>query len=251
MFLFSVFADLAAPHNKTSAVVRPDVPWGIYKRQQARISRHRLYPMTAFYTIYCTTVLVLALLSAHPWVALVFYLAGIPLWTFIEYLFHRFVLHGHFADGKGFIRKFAHRRLDPLHWEHHERPWDGMHINGEIKDLLPLFFVFAPLSFIAPIYTLPALYAGVVESYVAEEWIHHSVHFYNFRNPYFRYIKRHHLYHHSPKGETRGYGLTNGFWDIVCQTRYPKEVIAALYHRSKRSSTPKARVSTHATEKPA
>ena len=236
MFILSVpVAHVGAEATPSSA--RPDIPWGVFKRQQARISRHRLYPMTAFYTIYCTTILVLALMSKHPWVALGFYIAGIPFWTFIEYLFHRFVLHGRFVDGEGFIRKFAHRRLDPLHWEHHERPWDGSHINGEIKDLLPLFFVCAPLSFIAPIYTLPVFYAGVVESYLAEEWIHHSVHFYNFRSPYFRYIKRHHLYHHSPKGENRGYGLTNGFWDIVCSTRYPREILTALYHRPKSPPT--------------
>lgn len=234
MFLFSLPVAVLQD-GPTEPPHRPDVPWGVFKRQQARISRHRLYPMTVFYAVYCTAILVLALLSSHPFIAIGFYLAGIPLWTLIEYLFHRFVLHGHFADGEGFIRKFAHRRLDPLHWEHHERPWDGLHINGELKDLLVLFFFFAPLSFIAPIWTVPVLYAGVVQSYVAEEWIHHSVHFYNFRNPYFRYIKAHHLFHHSPKGEKMGYGLTNGFWDIVWETRYPTEVRDSLYHRSKRT----------------
>ena len=229
MFLFSLSA-AALPHDSAVRPHRPDVPWGVFKRQQARISRHRLYPMTAFYTVYCTAVFILALFSKHPLIAIGFYLAGIPLWTFVEYLFHRFVLHGHFADGEGWIRKFAHRRLDPLHWEHHERPWDGMHINGELKDLLVLFFVFAPLSFIGPIWSLPVLYAGVVQSYVAEEWIHHSVHFYNFRSPYFRYIKAHHLFHHSPKGEKMGYGLTNGFWDIICNTRYPHGIRNSLYH---------------------
>lgn len=210
-----------------------DVPFGVYKRQQARISRHRLYPMTIFYTLYSVTVLTLSMRSSHPVVAVVFYVAGVPIWTLVEYLFHRFVLHGRFGPGKGFIRKFLHERLDPLHWEHHSRPFDGHHINGELRDLLPLFFVAAPISFIAPIFTLPVLLAGVVQSYVAEEWIHHSVHFYNFRSPYFRYIKRHHFYHHSPKGMEEGYGLTNGFWDIVFKTRYSTSVREALYHRNR------------------
>lgn len=213
-----------------------DVPFGVYKRQQARISRHRLYPMTVFYTLYALVVLVIALRSSHPVVAIIFYAAGVPIWTLVEYLFHRFVLHGRFGPGKGIIRKFLHERLDPLHWEHHARPFDGHHINGELSDLLPLFFVAAPVSFIAPIYTLPVLLAGVVQSYVVEEWVHHSVHFYNFRSPYFRYIKRHHFYHHSPKGMEEGYGLTNGFWDIVFKTRYPEPVREALYHR-KQSQT--------------
>lgn len=208
-----------------------DVPFGVYKRQQARISRHRLYPMTVFYTLYAFVVLAFALRSSHPVAAIIFYSAGVPVWTLVEYLFHRFVLHGRFAPGKGIVRKFLHERLDPLHWEHHAHPFDGHHINGELQDLLPLFFVAAPVSYIAPLYTLPVLLAGVVQSYVVEEWVHHSVHFYNFRSPYFRYIKRHHFYHHSPKGMGEGYGLTNGFWDIVFKTRYPAPVRETLYHR--------------------
>lgn len=218
----------AKQDNSRSAY--PDVPFGVYKRQQARISRRRLYPMTVFYTVYALTVLFFAVRSSHPVLAILFYGVGVPVWTLVEYLFHRYVLHGHFAPGKGIVRKFLHERLDPLHWKHHAHPFDGHHINGEIWDLLPLFFVAAPASFIAPIYTLPVLLAGVVQSYVAEEWIHHSVHFYNFRSPYFRYIKRHHFYHHSPKGIEEGYGLTNGFWDIVFKTRYPATIREALYH---------------------
>ena len=215
-----------------------DVPFGVYKRQQARISRHRLYPMTVFYTLYALVVLFFALRSPHPLTAIIFYACGLTIWTFVEYLFHRFVLHGRFAPGKGIIRKFLHERLDPLHWEHHARPFDGHHINGELRDLLPLFFVAAPVSLLAPVYTLPVLLAGVVQCYVAEEWVHHSVHFYNFRSPYFRYIKRHHFYHHSPKGMEKGYGLTNGFWDIIFKTRYPGAVREALYH-GKRSAAPR------------
>jgi len=210
-----------------------DVPFGVYKREQAKISRPRLYPITVFYTLYALIVLFFALRSSHPLIAVLFYAAGVPVWTFVEYLFYRFVPHGRFAPGKGIIRKFPHERLDPLHWEHHARPFDGHHINGELRDRLPLFFVAAPVSFIAPVYTLPILLAGVVQSYVIEEWVHHSVHFYNFRSPYFRYIKRHHFYHHSPKGIEEGYGLTNGFGDIVFKTRYPAPVREALYHRKK------------------
>ncbi len=210
-----------------------DVPFGVYKRQQARISRRRLYPTTAFYTVYALVVLFFAMRSSHPVVAVIFYAAGVPIWTLVEYLFHRFVLHGRFAPGKGIIRNFLHERLDPLHWEHHARPFDGHHINGEVRDLLPLFFVAASVSFIASIFTLPVLLASVVQCYVIEEWVHHCVHFYNFRSPYFRYIKRHHFYHHSPKGMEEGYGLTNGFWDIVFKTRYPAPVREALYHRKR------------------
>jgi hypothetical protein len=201
----------------------PDIPFGTYKRQQAQISRRRLYPVTAFYSTYAFTLLLLGLRSRHPLGAVVFFALGLPVWSLVEYLFHRFVLHGRFAPGEGMIRRFMHQRLDPLHWEHHRRPLDGHHINGQLTDLLPLFLVAAPLSLVGPLYTLPMLLAGVVQFYVIEEWVHHSVHFYNFRDPYFRYMKRHHFYHHSRRGMEKGFGLTNGFWDIVFNTQQPSQ----------------------------
>jgi sterol desaturase/sphingolipid hydroxylase (fatty acid hydroxylase superfamily) len=208
-----------------------DVPFSVYKSEQARISRGRLYPLTVFYTLYATIVLVFAVRSAHPWIGVLTYLAGLPLWTLIEYLFHRYVLHGRFPAHDGVIGRFLHDRLDPLHWEHHARPFDGMHISGVLKDILPLFAVAAPASFIVPVYTAPVLLAGVVQCYVLEEWIHHSVHFYDFRNRYFRYIKRYHRFHHTQPGMELGFGLTSGFWDVVFRTRYPRPVRYALFNR--------------------
>lgn len=66
-----------------------EVSFEAYKREQSRIARKRLYPLTVFYTTYSLIVLLIALRSAHPWVALIFYLAGIPVWSLVEYAFHR------------------------------------------------------------------------------------------------------------------------------------------------------------------
>ena len=212
------------------------LPLSAYKRQQAAISRRRLYPVTAFYTLYSVILLVLASRTAHPRLAMAFYLAGIPVWTLVEYFTHRYILHGRFKVSKHrwkIYKRWANKYLDPLHWEHHARPFDGLHINGVLKDLLPLFAVAAPLSFIFPAYTAPMLLAGVCQSYVAEEWIHHSLHYYNFRSPYWRYAKKHHLYHHTSQGMERGYGITSGLWDIVFKTRFSEDVRRRLYGRGK------------------
>src|SRR5947209_9933429 len=143
-----------------SADPRPtDKSFGFYKRRQAAISRRRLVPVTAFYTSYSLLLLILASRTAHPYLAAAFFLAGVPVWTIVEYLFHRFVLHGRFKRSKKFYKKFymglANKYLDPLHWEHHARPTDALHISGQLKDLLPLFAVAVPLSFIFPLYTTP------------------------------------------------------------------------------------------------
>ncbi len=204
----------------------------VYKRQQAAVSRRLLYPVTVFYGCYSIILLRLGLLTAHPYTAIGFYLTGLPVWTFIEYIAHRYFFHFPFFRTtqkryKRLILKFINR----YHWQHHLHPCDGEHINGELQDLLPLFVVTAPLSFLFPIFTMPMLLAGITQAYVIEEWIHHSVHFYNFRGRYFKYIKKHHFYHHTSTGRTMGYGLTNGFWDRVFKTDYPETVRERLYGR--------------------
>lgn len=213
--------------------------YGAYKRRQAEISRRRLYPITAFYTAYSAILLVLAWRTAHPYRAVLFFLAGVPVWTLVEYLTHRYILHGRFKRSKKWYKKWykslANKYLDPLHWGHHERPTNGLHVSGELKDLLPLFAVAVPLSFIFPFYTAPMLLAGVSQSYLAEEWVHHCIHYYNFRHPYFRRIKGYHLYHHSSSGMERGYGITSRFWDVIFKSRFPNSVQERLSGRGKHS----------------
>ena len=161
-----------------------------YKREQSRIARRRLYPLTAFYTTYSLIVTLLGLHSGLPWIGMVFYLAGVPVWSLAEYLFSSLRPSRPLSCRPGPDSPLSSRATDPLHWEHHERPFDGWHISGELKDILPLFAVAAPLSFLFPVYTLPSLLAGVVQSYVGEEWLHYFLHFGKSRNRYFRHLKR-------------------------------------------------------------
>lgn len=219
-------ADSAAISVTHERVV--DVPFDVYKKRQAAFARSRLYPLTVFYTLYAATVFTLGARTRHPWFAVGFYTAGCFTWTLVEYLFHRYVLHGRFPPGKGLIRKFLNERLDPLHWDHHKRPFDGSHISGELKDILPLFFIAAPISFLFPLYSAPMMLAGVVQGYVAEEWLHYALHFSKSRLPLFRGIKKYHLYHHSPRGIDQGYGITTPLWDRVFDTRFPESVRRSL-----------------------
>ena len=207
--------------------------------REARIARRRLYPVSILYSGYSLTVLVLALRSRHPLIGATCFAGGLFAWTYVEYLVHRYILHGTFPDGQG-IRHYLHKLFDHLHEEHHARPWDGRHVNGTIRDTVMFVAPAAALSLIAPIHTAPVFVAGILQGYIAEEWIHHAVHFCHFRNRYFRYIKRHHLYHHSPHGEDAGYGLTNGFWDVVLNTRYPDHVRRVLHHRGAGPPQPRA-----------
>jgi sterol desaturase/sphingolipid hydroxylase (fatty acid hydroxylase superfamily) len=204
---------------------------GIRRALEARKARRRLYPVTAVYTLCSLTMLGFCLASEHRARGLLFYVAGYIVWTWVEYEVHRYVLHGRFADGPGVIQHFLHANFDHLHWEHHARPWDGNHVSGTLKDTGLFVAILLGLSLLFPSWTASLLIAGVIQAYILEEWVHHSVHFGRFKNRYFRYIRRHHLYHHSPRGSEAGYGLTNGFWDVVYRTRFSERVRRALYRK--------------------
>lgn len=207
----------------SAEAVRPPIRW----YEEARRSRHRLYPVTVVYIVLATAGL-LAGLRANAAVAVTCWLLGAAFWTWVEYMVHRFVLHGVFPDGPGLAR-ITHRLFDHLHVEHHKRPWDGNHISGTLKDTAPFLAPAALLALLLPPQTLLVFVSGLAQAYVVEEWVHHSVHFYHFDNRYFRYIKRHHLYHHSRTGGSVAYGLTSGAWDVAYGTRIPEPVRAALY----------------------
>lgn len=213
--------------------LEPKRPYRVYKRAQERISRRNLYQTTTLYTLSSVILFILAFRWNHPYRALAFYLGGIPFWMFVEYFSHRYILHRHFKVSKKWYKKFftglANKYLDPLHFGHHERPFDGNHMSGELRDLLPLFVVGLAVSFIFPSFTAAMVLAGAFQSYVAEEWIHHSTHYYNLRDPYFRYMKKHHFYHHTSHGMTMGFGTSSGILDAIFKTRYPENVRQRLY----------------------
>ena len=222
----------------TTVAVKPD---RMQIALEARKARHRLYPVSIVYSLFSVAVLAISL-EGRAFVAVAFYVLGVAFWTALEYWAHRYILHGRFPDGPGVLRHFLHRYFDHLHWEHHKRPWDGNHINGAMADTLPFVGPLALLSFLLPIETMTVFLAGLLQAYIVEEWVHHSVHFSRFRGRYFRYIKAHHLYHHSPKGMNVAYGLSNGFWDIVYGTRISGPIRRALYERKagRQASPPEA-----------
>lgn len=196
--------------------------------------------MTVIYSAYLLILSVLAFRSPRPVLALGFGAAGLLAWTPIEYLAHRYILHGVFPKGRGPLSGSLHYLFDASHADHHARPWDGMYINGHVDTLFAAAVLF-PLSFFAPYYTLPLFVVTVFECFVFEEWAHHAVHFWNFKSPYFQYIRRRHLYHHSRQGVGLAYGITSGIWDVVSGTRIRPAERQVLSLRAKAKQSRSAR----------
>lgn len=208
-------------------------PSGIDMDAEDHKARRRLYPVTIIYSIQLLVVLGLAIRSHHALTAFGLVFVGVVVWIPIEYWAHRYILHGVFPK-RGLFGTFLHHLFDASHSDHHARPWDGNYINGHL-DTLWLALVVMPLSFLAPAHTAPVFVATVLACYAAEEWVHHSTHFWNFRWSYHQYLRRRHLYHHSRHGAGLGYGLTNGIWDVVAGTRISEGMRHRL--RTSRSSS--------------
>lgn len=206
-------------YKSEAGLPEPLWPRNVDLRAESGIARGRLYPITIAYSAASAVTLAVVLKSGRSMgMAAGFLAAGVAAWTLLEYIVHRYVLHGPFPDGPGPVQHFLHEKFDHLHLEHHQRPWDGRHISGSFGDTLPFVMLLAALSALAPLNTLPVFLVGLVQSYVVEEWVHHCVHYYNFNSRYFRYIRRHHLYHHSRHGSQVAFGLTSDVWDHALGT---------------------------------
>ena len=195
--------------------------------REARTARTRFYPVTIVYTA-CAFAVVVAGMRMSAWPTVVAMSAAAVSWTLVEYLFHRYVLHGPFPDKGGRLRRWLHDRFDGMHADHHQRPWDGRHINGRFESI-PAALLLGAISLLLPLPAGPVFVATLMQCYVLEEWIHYAVHFHNFRGRYFVHIRRHHLYHHGARGRDLAFGLTSPIWDHPLGTRICEPDRARLF----------------------
>lgn len=159
--------------------------------------------------------------------------AGLVVWTGLEYLLHRFVLHG--------ASPFAE-----LHATHHRRPRALIGTPTVVSAALLALLVAAPLWWALGLWRAAALTWGVVAGYLAYSAIHHAAHHMAmpsqvdaddaanrgpggggggvgkaWRTAWLRHTRRWHARHHH--GQPPGcYGVTTRFWDHVFGSAGPR-----------------------------
>ncbi len=157
---------------------------------------------------FAVALLAVALLRAGPDVGRIeiaaVALAGLAGWTLVEYVLHRFVLHG--------IAPF--RRWHALH---HERPMALICTPTILSASLFLVLVFLPALILGGRWRAGALTLGLLAGYLAYTLTHHGTHHWRSRNAWFNQRKRWHaLHHHGDRPAC--FGVTTGFWDRVFGT---------------------------------
>ncbi|WHZ10690.1 MAG: hypothetical protein OJF60_001129 [Burkholderiaceae bacterium] len=129
---------------------------------------------------------------------------GLLSWSLLEYLAHRFVLHG----------------LPPFsvwHAAHHERPTALICTPTAVSAALIVLLVFLPALLLGDRWRAAALTLGVMTGYLGYSCMHHAVHHWRGGGRWM-YARQHaHAMHHR-RGATGYYGVTTSFWDHVFRT---------------------------------
>jgi sterol desaturase/sphingolipid hydroxylase (fatty acid hydroxylase superfamily) len=129
-------------------------------------------------------------------------LAGVLGWSLIEYLLHRFVLHG--------VAPF--RRW---HEQHHARPTALICTPTLLSATLIGLFVFLPAALLGDRWMACALTLGLLVGYLGYAVTHHAIHHWRGDGAWLMRRKRWHALHHRRGGGARCYGVTGAFWDRV------------------------------------
>jgi sterol desaturase/sphingolipid hydroxylase (fatty acid hydroxylase superfamily) len=130
---------------------------------------------------------------------------GLALWWMIEYVFHRFLLHG----------------MSPFrewHAEHHARPTARITSPTIFSASLIAGLVTLPAWLLVGAWPACAVTLGVTIGYYAYAIVHHATHHWRTKNAWLLERKRWHAAHHHTVAAPRCFGVTNSFWDRIFGT---------------------------------
>jgi len=133
---------------------------------------------------------------------------GLVTWTLLEYLLHRFVLHG----------------LEPfrsMHAQHHQHPQALIGISTAASASLFAALVFAPAVAMMDLRKGTAFTLGVVIGYIGYGWIHHAAHHWRPGTHWLKRRKQVHALHH--RAGNCHYGVTTSFWDRVFRSGFARQ----------------------------
>ena len=144
-------------------------------------------------------------------------LAGLFVWTFTEYVLHRFVFH--------YVPKpkWAQRLHFIFHGVHHDYPSDALRLVMPPSASIPLatgfYFLF---MWLLPAGYNNAFFSGFITGYLVYDISHYAIHHFNFKGSFWKKIKQHHMLHHY-SDPTKGYGVSSPFWDKIFRSDFLKK----------------------------
>lgn len=144
------------------------------------------------------------------------FLIGLLVWSFTEYILHRFVFH--FVPKSEWGRQIHFM----FHGVHHDYPSDSTRLVMPPIVSIPLavFFYFL-FEAIFGSYYVPPFFAGFILGYLSYDLTHYAVHHFNLHGKIGLYLKQQHLRHHFMDPDNN-YGVSSPIWDFVFGTYVKK-----------------------------
>ncbi len=144
-----------------------------------------------------------------------FVVVGILIWSFTEYMLHRFIFH---FEPKS---EFGHRLHFIFHGVHHDYPSDSRRLVMPPSVSIPLaalfYFLFEMLF--GNVYVSP-FFVGFLTGYLFYDMTHYAIHHFNMHNKFWLAIKNHHMKHHY-QNPGKGFGVSSPVWDEIMGTNFP------------------------------
>jgi len=142
---------------------------------------------------------------------------GLFVWTFTEYILHRFVFH--------YLPKpkWGQRLHFIFHGVHHDYPSDALRLVMPPSASIPLAAAFYYLfKAMLPADYIYAFFPGFIVGYLFYDISHYAIHHFNFKGAFWKKIKQHHMLHHY-QDPTKGYGVSSPLWDKIFRSDFIKK----------------------------
>lgn len=146
------------------------------------------------------------------WMDIAMVATGILIWSFVEYILHRYMFHWVGSSRAGRRTHFL------LHGVHHEFPQDRdrlvMPIGFSIPFAVGFYFLF--VSTFGPALG-QIVWTGFAIGYLTYDGTHYAVHHFKLENRVFKWVRKHHMMHHH-QDHSGGFGVSSPLWDLVFGT---------------------------------
>ncbi len=146
------------------------------------------------------------------------FILGLFVWTFVEYIMHRFIFHYMPAD-----KPWALRLHFIFHGVHHDYPSDAKRLVLPPSVSVPLATLFYFLfNAILPTNHIWGFFPGFILGYLVYDISHYAIHHFNFKGNIWKKIKQHHMLHHY-QDPGKGYGVSSPLWDKIFRSDFIKK----------------------------
>ncbi len=136
---------------------------------------------------------------------MIFILFGFSCWMILEYIIHRFLLHG--------------THINKTHNHHHNYPKDKSNIIISpfitiLSSILYCILTYVSFGLIGMILSFSSFLLG----YILYEVVHYKTHYSTSKHPIIKYLIKHHFNHHY-KDNNKNFGVTTPILDYLLGTK--------------------------------